>query len=217
MTWNNFEIGILRAHYPNSSMCLLKMLLGKNDYQIYRKANSLGLKKDKAYLELLFSESNKKLCESGKAHRFKKGDKPPNKGKKQTDYMSYEAIERTKATRFKKGNKPHNTREDATISARKDKTGRTYLYYRISLGKWVLYHRWLWEQKYGEIPPEKHLVFKDGDSTNVTLDNLELITRKENMKRNSLHNYPDEIKEVVYTLSGFKRRVKTILNQHGKE
>ena len=35
--------------------------------------------------------------------QFPKGHVPRNKGKKQTDFMSAEAIERTKATRFQKG------------------------------------------------------------------------------------------------------------------
>ncbi len=44
-----------------------------------------------------------------KESQRKKGDVSWNKGRKQTDYMSAEAIERTKSTRFKKGNLPCKT------------------------------------------------------------------------------------------------------------
>lgn len=76
--------------------------------------------------------------------RIKKGSVPSNKGKKQVDYMSKEAIERCSVTQFKKGNKPHNTYEkDGIISSRIDTTGRPYLYIRTSVGKWELYHKYL--------------------------------------------------------------------------
>jgi hypothetical protein len=39
---------------------------------------------------------------------FRGGQIPPNKGRKQTEYMSKEAIESTKATRFKTGQIPKN-------------------------------------------------------------------------------------------------------------
>lgn len=131
--------------------------------------------------------------------RIKKGNVPSNKGKKQVDYMSPEAIDRCAATRFKKGNKPHNTYErDGIISSRIDTTGRLYLYIRTSPGKWELYHKYLWEQKNGEVPPSHCLWFKDGNSTNVSLENLECISRKENYMRNSeTRFYPSDLKELI--------------------
>lgn len=42
-------------------------------------------------------------------------------------------------------------------------------------GKWVRKHRYIWEQAYGEIPKGKKLIYKDGDRTNCTLENLVLI------------------------------------------
>jgi hypothetical protein len=68
--------------------------------------------------------------------RKKKGDVPFNKGKKQIDYMTNEAIERSKKTRFKKGNKPHNANPqgNGAIVLRKDVSGRFYKYIRIKKG-----------------------------------------------------------------------------------
>ena len=50
------------------------------------------------------------LVEYGKPYRFKKGEPSPNKGKRQCEFMSASAIEKTKPTRFKKGQTPHNHR-----------------------------------------------------------------------------------------------------------
>ena len=54
-------------------------------------------------------------------------------------------------------------------------------------------HQHLWENANGKIPKSHCLWFKDGDSLNCCLDNLELITREVNMYRNSRNNYPREI------------------------
>lgn len=125
------------------------------------------------------------------ANQFKPGLVPVNKGKKQTEYMSAEAIERTKSTRFKKGIVPHNSYNEpgkiVTRTDHKDRSGRKYKWLCLKLGVWVLYHKHLWEQKNGKVPAGHCLWFKDGDSMNCNLENLELITRKENRFRNASH------------------------------
>jgi DNA-binding CsgD family transcriptional regulator len=112
--------------------------------------------------------------------RFKKGHVPANKGKKMTD----ELRERVKHTFFKKGNQPSNTKYDGAISARRDSKGHWYKHIRIAKGKWVLLHRYLWEKAFGEIPPKHLLSFKNGNSLDVRLENLELISMRENSRRN---------------------------------
>lgn len=122
--------------------------------------------------------------------QIKPGHVPLNKGKKQADYMCKEAIARTKSTRFKKGQLPHNAIgfKDGDISIRhdhKDRNGKAYKYIRLSLGKWYPLHQHRWEKKNGKLPKGHCLWFKDGNTLNCTLKNLELITRAENMRRNS--------------------------------
>lgn len=58
-------------------------------------------------------------------------------------------------------------------------------------------HLLLWEEVHGQIPDGHALVFKDGDKTHITLDNLELITRAELMRRNSIQRYGKEIASLV--------------------
>ncbi len=128
--------------------------------------------------------------------RLKKGHTPFNKGMKRTEYMSDGAIAKVRATQFKKAHSPHNTNPhgNGAISTRRDtKTGREYKYVRVEKGKWELYHRVIWEEAHGSIPDDCIVVFKDGDTNNTVLSNLELITRAENAYRNSRHHYPKEV------------------------
>lgn len=161
-----------------------------------RLANELGMSSQRVLriLEKEGLEIPKALREKWKlSTRIKKGTTPPNKGKKITEFMTPENVAKFKSNSFKKGNKPHNTKYDGAVSKWKDRSGRTYKYIRIAEGKWELYHRYLWEQENGEIPDGHLLAFKDGDTENVSLENLELVSMIENMYRNSRHDYPDEI------------------------
>lgn len=145
--------------------------------------------------------------------QFQKGKAPANKGKKQSEYMSLEAIERSKRTRFKKGNEPHNTKsKNGTVSIRRDSSGNYYKYIRINKGVWRLYHRILWERKRGAIPDGKMVAFKDGNSLNVVLDNLELITKEENMYRNSKMNYPTQIIPSLVLINQLEKKLNDLDN-----
>ncbi len=144
---------------------------------------------------------------------LKKGQIPPNKGRKQIEYMTIEAIERTAKTRFKKGNEPINTKHDGCISTRKEKNGKPYQYIRISKSKWELYHRHIWEQVNGKIPENHIIAFKDGNALNCELSNLELITKEENMMRNSIQNYPKEVIPSLKLISKINKKIKN----HGKK
>jgi hypothetical protein len=146
--------------------------------------------------------------------RKKKGDVPFNKGKKQTDYMTTDAIKRTKKTRFKKGNEPHNTnpKGNGAIVTRQDTSGRSYKYIRIKTGVWDLYHRIVWEKANGKIPDNHLVVFKDDNTENTTIENLELITMTENMYRNSKLNYPKEIIPSLLLNKKIENKLNTLQN-----
>ena len=136
-----------------------------------------------------------------------RGHVPANKGKK----MPNEIKEKIKHTFFKKGHKPHNAKIDGYISKRLDKrNGRTYLYIRISEGKWEEYHRYVWEKQNGKIPAGMNLIFKDGNTLNCNIDNLELLTNAELMKRNSIHNYPEELQVKIRKLAKLKKTLKKL-------
>ena len=142
----------------------------------------------------------------------KKGDTAYNKGMKQTEFMSPEAIERTKATRFQKGNIPPNTHYDGKISIRNNKDDRPYKYVRVSLGEWKLLHHVIWEEQFGKIPEGMIIAFKDGDTFNTSIENLEMISMIENMLRNSRHNYPKEIIPSMVLNTQLQNKLKSLQN-----
>ena len=102
---------------------------------------------------------------------------------------------RPNAGQFKKGHLPQTTiySDGPVIRPRLHReSGRTYLYIRLAYGQWQQYHQWLWTQAHGPVPQGHIVVFKNGDQTDVRLDNLEMITMAENVKRNSGSlNLPD--------------------------
>lgn len=69
-----------------------------------------------------------------------------------------------------------------TVSLRK--SGGFYAY-DIKLGerKWIRYNRYLWEQAYGKIPDGYRICFKDGNTQNCTLENLECLPISDIMRR----------------------------------
>lgn len=160
----------LRDNYLKIPAKTMSRNLGRSESGARQRMILLGLKVPREITEKFRLDS----C-------FKSGQCPPNKGRKMTEWMSPEAIERTKATRFKKGNVPPNTKYDGAERICKD----GYIEIRISKGKYVHKHRHEWEKVYGPIPEGLILVCRTENKLNSHPDNWELITRVENMNRNS--------------------------------
>jgi hypothetical protein len=95
---------------------------------------------------------------------------------------------------FQKGSKPPNTKPDGHVTLRHHKrTGEKYLFIKISDRNWKLLHRHNWEIVNGTVQKKYVLRFKDGDTLNCNIENLELISMKENLKRNSLIKRNDPV------------------------
>lgn len=200
------EITRLYPHRPTKEIA---RLLGISTASVYNLAGCLRLKKSPEYLKKLRVEMSKKLADSGTVHRFSKGHVPANKGRK----MNAEVYAKTSVTMFKKGHMPDNTLYDGAESIRNDKNGHQYIWVRISLGKWVPKHVLLWQQIHGPIPKGYNIVFRDGNTLNCTPGNLECISNAELMQRNTLHNLPEEVKELVYLKSRLSRAINESNNQ----
>jgi hypothetical protein len=65
----------------------------------------------------------------------------------------------------------------------------------------------VWRDANGPIPPKHVVTFKDGNSRNCDISNLELMTMCENAKRNSIHRFPQEIQEVIKLKAKLKRKI----------
>lgn len=143
---------------------------------------------------------------------IKKGNTPVNKGKK----MSKAMYRKLSLTMFKKGNTPVNTRHDGAIVVRhnhQDRGERAYKWIRISLANWEMLHVYNWEMKYGPVPEGYMVAFKTNDTMNCEVENLEMITLADNMRRNTIHKYPAELKSTIRMLGKLGRKIK----QHGKK
>lgn len=141
---------------------------------------------------------------------YRKGNLPSNKGKNQEQYMSAEAIERTKKTRFKKGQMPHNTLAVGSEVKRVDKSGRIYTLIKVEgERKLILKHIHIWEKHNNKkLPAGYNIVFKDGDTSNFKIENLECISDQELMRRNTIHQYPEDIIKSIKILSKLNKTIK---------
>lgn len=207
--WTLKELKLLRYLYPDHPTNIIAKKLKRNISAVYNAAFVYGVKKSKTFLQGNNSGRFKKLSNAGKRFQFKRGHTPFNKGKKWRDYMSHQAKLSALKTAYRKGHEPHNTKSDLDISVRKDKSGNNYKYIRLKKGKWKPLHVYNWEKKYGKIPKGHIVVFKTRHSTdNCHVKNLELITRQENMSRNTIHRYPAELKQTIRTLNKLKNQIK---------
>lgn len=137
-------------------------------------------------------------------YRFPKGHTPANKGKK----MDPELKKRIQHTFFQPGHKPVNTLHDGAISVRNDNRGVPQKLIRISLGKWEYLSRYTYRQHNGDIPPGMVVAFRDRNTLNCSIENLYLLSKKENMLRNQIHQYPDDLKQVIHTISKLTKQIK---------
>lgn len=200
--WTNEEISRLRELYGRTDIDCSDMakMLGRPICSIYGKAKTIGLSRP----EIFRSIAGKKGTTDPRAiaHRFQKGCIPPNKGKK----MPAEVYERCAPTMFKNGNKPANHKPIGSERV------NIYGYVEVKVAepnKWRQKHRVLWEHANGPIPPGYILRFRNGNRQDITLDNLYIISRADQLKKeNSLTaRYPAELVEVIRIRGAVKRRI----------
>lgn len=201
--WTEELLEQVRIRFPNEQSRKLAEDLKINYYTLNNIAFRLQVKKSEEYLN--GPNSGRLLGQRGLKTRFPKGHVPANKGQK----MSEELKEKCKHTFFPKGNKPHNTKEPGTIVITQDKNGHYYQRIKISDSNWKALQRVVWETVNGEIPKGCKIRFKDGNTLNCNIDNLELISSAELLKRNQITNYPPEIIEIIKLKNLLKRKIKS--------
>ncbi|WJV21678.1 MULTISPECIES: HNH endonuclease signature motif containing protein [Pseudomonas] len=197
--WTTAEETLLRSLYPNTPMPELMVQIGRPKAAIYGKAKELGLKRSEAFLASEHSGRLRHDGNPGEATRFKKGHGTWNKGK------PFSAGGRSAETQFSGGHVPHNHVPVGTEVMATD----GYLKIKVAEpNTWEWTHRRNWQAVHGPIPAGHLLVFRNRDHTNCNVDNLELITRGELMRRNTIHRYPEELKTTIRQLSRLKRAIE---------
>lgn len=205
--WTNAELNVIREKYPIPELTAREIgeLIGRSASQVHQAAARLGIKKPEIFRSIAGKKGTQ--SEAAKAHRFAKGHVPQNKGKK----MSAEMYAKAAPTMFKKGNTPVNHRKVGSERVNVD----GYVEIKVAEpNKWKLKHRVLWEQVNGEIPAGMNIQFKNGNSQDVRIENLYLISKSDQMKNeNSLiARYPKEVADVIRLRGSLKRQI-TIYNK----
>lgn len=203
----------LRALYPDTRTEEVAAQLGLRLDQVQRKAFALGLHKDRALLADMARERSCAPNHPSQAHRWKPGSEPWNKGVP----GSTGHHPNTRATQFKPGKKPHTW---VPVGSFRLKDGLEIKYSDnpgSPRARWKFYGRHLWEQANGPVPDGHLVVFKPGrastDPNTITLDDVELITRRQIMQRNTLHRIPKQLAELVQLRGVLTRQI----NQRAKK
>lgn len=196
--WSPEQLEELRRRYPNERTDMIAKSFGVSLNRVYSKAADLGLHKSEEFFAS--PDSGRTDGSRGAGSRFVKGKAPDNKGIKRPGTGS--------RTSFKPGQKPLNW---MPVGSLRDSQGG-YLQIKVSetsnqLKDWIFLHKKLWEEAHGPIPKGHAVVLKDGNKKNCVLDNLELITKRELMARNSINNYPPELKDLMRLKARLTRRI----------
>lgn len=182
------EENFIRDHCNQNTSCAELTMLFNQQFNTCLSITAIGGKKDKMGL---------KIGKNG--GRFEKGRVSNNKGKKQIDFMSEEAIERTKATRFKKGNSPHNELPIGTEITNYE----GYIKIKIENNKWIFKHTYVYEMYHKIKIPKNHvLIFLDGDKSNCSIENLMMVSQNINLilnRKGMRYENPEATKAAINT------------------
>lgn len=217
--WSDDQVATLRQFYANFKTDDIAFMLGHSRQSVYRKAGELGLKKTPEFVAQEAARSMARPDHPARQHRFTRGQAVWNKGVKGVAGVQ----EACRGTQFKAGQQPHNTLPIGSLKLDKDGT----LQRKISNDKgnnsarWRAVHELVWVEANGPLPANHIVVFKPGMRTNVLeeikVDRVECISLAENMKRNTRHNLPPELNQVVQLRAVLTRHINKRMKNGQKE
>ncbi len=203
--WSDSESRLIARLYPTTDTFELARQVGVSPFQLYRRASWLGLAKSAPFRRELARQCGERLKLVGASTRYPPGHSPANKGVK-----GWQAGGRSRATQFKMGHRPQTYRPIGSVTTDRD----GYLKIKVSdegkqVERWRFAHVLAWERSTGRLVPKGHaVVFRDSDKANVEPSNLELVSRAELMRRNTIHNLPEPIKRVLFAKSRLTRVIR---------
>lgn len=205
--WQDWELALLHSDYPDNPTVKLAKRLDRTITSVYQRAILEGLRKSDAYLASPDACRLRRGDGVGAAHRFLPDHAPANKGLRRPGWSRGRMSE----TQFKPGNRPHTWKPIGSTRYSKD----GYLQRKVSdtgypPRDWIGEHVLMWEKAFGPVPLGYALCFKDGDKAHLAIDNFELISRGELMLRNTIHNLPPDLVDVIRLNGALKRRLRKL-------
>ena len=212
--WNPEDDELLRARFPHERTEKLARELCRTTIAVSARATILGLHKSQAYLASPAACRLRRGDNVGAPFRFKKGHAPANKGLRRPGWHRG----RMKETQFKPGVPSWRTMPiGATrwVKTNGRPNAPAYLWRKVSdiqdvpwTRNWRQVHNLLWESEHGPIPAGHIVVFRNHDRADIRLENLELVSRADLMRRNSVHNLPKPLANTIQLLGQLKRKIR---------
>lgn len=213
--WQPHELEFLRQHYATMLTAVIAATLGIPAPRVLAKANEMRLHKSR---QLIAETARLRTLDPNHgSHRTRRqpGEAPWNKGVAGVTGTQPGC----RVTQFKPGSKPHTW---VPVGSYRVCEGQLQRKFSDAPGnpekRWRAVTRLVWEAAHGDVPAGHVVVFKPGrqttDLAGITLDAIELVTRAENMRRNSHHtNYPPELRSLVQLRGALTRQI----NRKAKE
>ena len=210
--WTAADRTRLRALYPHRPTAEVARLIGRSIPAVYRKAEVQGLRKTPEYLASPAACRLRRGDNVGAPYRFQKGHIPANKGLRRPGWHAGRMAE----TWFKKGERGTrwmpigSTRlidgyqYTKTRDVRSTKSGAGFIPYTVN---WKRTHVLLWTRRHGPVPRGHAVAFRNGNRADIRLENIELITRRELMRRNTVHNLPKPLAEIIQLQGALQRQI----------
>ncbi len=204
----------MRARFPHMRTDRLATQLQRSAAAVSGRAQTLGLHKSVAYLASPDACRLRRDNSGGIPFRFKPGQVPANKGLRRPGY----APGRMAQTQFKKGQSTNAMPVGST------RLVDGYIYRKVSdiplvcwTRNWVVEHVRVWTEAHGPLPPNHVVAFKNGNRADIRLDNLVCLSRRENMRRNSIHNLPPELANTIQLIGALNRQIRRRENRAEKQ
>lgn len=194
MRWLPDEDTIVRALWETRSAAQIGSMIERSAGAVEQRARRLGLRKTE------------------NRGQFRKGQTPHNKGARRPGWSKGRMAE----TQFKP-RAPNEARNYQPIGTERFDPERGLMIRKVTddralypAARWRPVHVLVWEAAHGPVPAGHLVRFREGmktlDTAAITVDRLELLSRAENLQRNSLYRYPKEVVDAI-KMRGALRRV----------
>lgn len=203
--WTEEKSAKLAVLFPIHSAPDIAKALGLTTKQVYARAQHLGLKKTAEWIRERSRQAMANPSHNGRKTQFNPGHSTWNKGV--TGYMG------ANTTSFKAGSKPQTWLPIGSTRIADGYPQRKIADTGCTRRDFVPVHHLVWRLHGLSIPAGHALVFRDANRMNPDINNLELITRGDLMRRNSTHRWGREISQITQLKGAITRQINKRIKQ----